>query len=106
VSTPILTVHNRHTAHCGTPPAVSNEAATLYVGYFENPFQEQWIFTFDRQTRTATLRGGDVGWETVHVVRDGRVAGLILGREEAAWLQACWEVGGDTVSPAPEDPHR
>jgi hypothetical protein len=27
---------------------------------------------------------------SVSVVREGRVDGLILGREEAAWLQACW----------------
>ena len=87
---PILTIYNQHTAHCGIAPALTKESPAVYVGYFENPFGEQWIFTFDRTTRVARLRGGDVGWATVHVVRDGRVDGLILGREEAAWLQVCW----------------
>ncbi len=86
---PILTIYNRHTVACGTPPAVSNESPDLYIGYFENVYGEQWIFTFDRRTRQASLRGGDVGWANAHVVRDGRVDGLILAPEEAAWLQAC-----------------
>jgi hypothetical protein len=59
VSEPMLTIHNRHAAACGIPPAVSTEAADLYMGYFENRYGEQWIFTFDRATREARLRGGD-----------------------------------------------
>ena len=66
------------------------EAADLYIGYFENRSGEQWIFTFDRATREASLRGGEAGWDTAHPVRDGRVDGLILAPEEIAWLQACW----------------
>jgi hypothetical protein len=87
---PILTIYNQHTAACGIPPAFSNEAADLYVGYFENRYGEQWIFTFNRATREAMLRGGDVDWGSAHTVHDGRVDGLILAPEEAAWLQACW----------------
>jgi hypothetical protein len=87
---PILTIYNQHTAHCGIPPALTKASRAVYVGYFENRYGEQWIFTFERTSREACLRGGDVDWGTVHVVRDGRVDGLILGREEAAWLQACW----------------
>jgi len=59
-------------------------------GYFENAFGEQWVFTLDRTTRRAELRGGDIGWNTVHEVRDGEVGSLVLGQEEAAWLGACW----------------
>jgi hypothetical protein len=90
VSIPILTIYNRHTAACGAPPAVTNEAADLYIGYFANRYGEQWIFMFDRATHEATLRGGDVDWGRAHAVRDGRVDELILAPEEAAWLQACW----------------
>ncbi len=82
---PILTIYNQHTAQCGTPPSFSKESPALYVGYFENPFGEQWIFTFDRETRQASWRGGDAGWANVHVVPDGRVDGLIPAPEEAAW---------------------
>jgi hypothetical protein len=68
----------------------SDESPDLYIGYFENRQGEQWVFTFDRATREATLRGGDVDWARAHAVHDGRVDGLILAPEEAAWLQTCW----------------
>lgn len=90
MSGPILTLYNQHTAACGAPPAFTNESADLYIGYFANRYGEQWIFTFDHATREARLRGGDVGWASVHTVREGRVDGLILAPEEIAWLQACW----------------
>jgi len=51
----------------------------VYVGYFEKRYGEQWIFTYDRRTRTAMLRGGDAQWAARHVVLDGEVEGLILG---------------------------
>jgi hypothetical protein len=35
----------------------------LYYGYFENRFSEQFIFTFDRATKTGTVSGGDLGWD-------------------------------------------
>lgn len=90
MSEPILTVYNRHAAACGIPPALSNESAALYVGYFANRQGEQWLFTFDRATRTAILRGDDGGWERAHAVHDGRVDGLVLAPEETAWIEACW----------------
>ena len=90
----ILTIYNRHTEACGPPPAVSNESPDVYVGYFENRYGEQWIFTYDRRTRTARLRGGDAHWAATHVVLDGEVDGLILGAEESTWLRACWEAAG------------
>jgi len=90
VSEPMLTIHNRHAAACGVPPALSTEAAGFYIGYFEKRYGKQWIFTFVRATREAPLRGGDAGWDNEHPVREGRVDGLILAPEEMAWLQACW----------------
>ena len=90
MSEPILTIYNRHPAACGVPPALSNASAELYIGYFANRHGEQWLFTFDRATREAILRGGDADWGRAHAVHDGRVDGLILAPEEAAWLQACW----------------
>jgi len=44
----------------------------------------------DRKTRKATLRGGDVNWNSEHNVVDGKVADLILGSDEQLWLLACW----------------
>ena len=90
-STPLLTQLGRAPYQPGRiPAAVSTEAADLYIGYFENRYGEQWIFTCDRATREASLRGGDAGWATAHPARDGRVDGLSLAPEETAWLQACW----------------
>ena len=90
MSEPLLKIANHHTAACGDPPIVDSIAENCYLGYFENPYGEQWIFTLDRRTGKATLRGGDVGWNTKFDVTDGAVADLILGREEQLWLQACW----------------
>ena len=87
---PLLTIRNRHSPACGDPPIVNEEDRDTYIGYFENPFGEQWIFTLDRESGKATLRGRDVGWNTELEVVDGRVADVILGKEEQLWLQACW----------------
>ena len=81
VSVPILTIYNQHTAACGTPPAFANESADLYIGYFANRYGEQWIFTLDRATGGATLRGGDVGWGRAHAVNAPRA------RSEARGIQ-------------------
>ena len=90
MSEPMLTIHNRHSAACGIPPAVRTDAADLYIGYFEEPLQRTVDLPLDRATREASLRGGDAGWDNAHPVRDGRVDALIPAPEEIAWLQACW----------------
>ena len=90
MSEPLLSIRNHHAVACGDPPIVVDENPDVYVGYFANPFGEQWVFTYNRQTRQADLRGGDVGWNHVHEVCDGSVPGLILDREESMWLAACW----------------
>ncbi|MEQ8785096.1 MAG: hypothetical protein RIC55_02315 [Pirellulaceae bacterium] len=86
---PMLTIHNHHAPSCGDPP-IANDSPDSYVGYFENRFGEQWVFTFDRSTKTASLHGGDIGWNTRVEVCDGSAAGLVLQPDEAAWLRACW----------------
>ena len=90
MSDPLLKIANHHAAACGDPPIIDASADNCYVGYFENPYGEQWIFTLDRATGKATLRGGDVGWNMQFDVTNGTVADLTLGHEEQLWLQACW----------------
>lgn len=90
MSNPLLQIRNRHIAQSGDPPIISNDDDRLYIGYFENPFGEQWIFTYDRGTKRAELRGGDIGWNSPCDVVDGLVTDLILGTEESEWLRACW----------------
>ena len=87
---PLLQIRNRHSVACSDPPIVNNDDPNVYLGYFENVFGEQWVFSFDRAAGTGTLRGGDIGWNAVHEVCDGQVAALVLRPEESMWLQACW----------------
>jgi hypothetical protein len=90
MSEPLLRIRNRHGAGCGEPPIINSDDLHLYIGYFENRYGEQWVFTYDRKTLKSELRGGDCGWNTAYSVVDGKVADLILDTGEAAWLQACW----------------
>lgn len=90
MSEPLLRIRNHHSVSCGDPPIVASDTTTGYIGYFENRHGEQWIFTLDRKTGTATLRGGDVGWNSEFRVVDGKVTDLILGKDEQLWLAACW----------------
>ena len=96
MSEPLLRIPNHHTAACGDPPIVNGDDPAVYVGYFENPFGEQWIFTYNRKTRTAELRGGDAGWNTAVTVENGRVEGVIFGQVELLWLLACWRAATGT----------
>ncbi len=86
----LLEIPNRHTTACGETPAINVSDPKVYLGYFENPFGEQWVFTYDRSTQVGELRGGDAGWNTMNVVENGAVTGLTLGTDEAAWLRTCW----------------
>ena len=90
MSDPLLTIRNNHAASCGDPPIASAEDSSTYIGYFQNCFGEQWIFTYDQNTDVAVLRGGDIGWNTAHAVIDGTAEDLILNADERSWLQACW----------------
>ena len=58
MSEPLLRIRNHHTVYCGDPPIVNSDDPAVYIGYFENTYAEQWIFTFGRKTRHAELLGG------------------------------------------------
>jgi hypothetical protein len=59
----VFAAHNNHDQRCGQPPRVRNtDNPGLYCGYFENRYGEQFVFTFDRVTKTGTVSGGDLGW--------------------------------------------
>jgi hypothetical protein len=61
---PVFVAHNSHDEPCGPPPRRRNtDNPGLYHGYFENRYGEQFVFTFDRATRTGTVSGGDLGWD-------------------------------------------
>ncbi len=90
MSHPLFTIWNTHTADCGEPPAITNQASRKYYGYFQNRFTEQWVFVYDPERKIGELRGGDIGWNTVVTVKEGQ-ADVMLGKDELAWLQTCWK---------------
>ena len=65
----------------------------VYIGYFENEHGEQWIFTRDRKTGIATLRGGDIGWNTAIDVTSGRTR-IDAQPRRSKWLNACLIASG------------
>lgn len=96
MSAPLLQIRNHHTPACGNPPIVDGDADNTYVGYFENSFGEQWVFTRDRSSGVAILRGGDAGWNEQFEVTDGN-SDLVLTQEESLWLQACLQASRPTA---------
>ncbi len=86
----VITIPNHHGQDGGNPPDMLADWRQ-YTGYFENEHGEQWLFVYDRETKAATLRGGDTGWEKIYEVVDGVIPGLILSDEESLWLHLCWK---------------
>ena len=89
MSEPLLTIRNHHSPACGDPPIVNEEVHDTYIGYFENQYGEQWVFTCNRATGESVLRGGDIGWNKPCPVVDGQVDDLNLSQDEKLWLEAC-----------------
>jgi hypothetical protein len=88
---PLLTINNLHAPDCGVPPHVWQVGdPNLYVGYFEGPNGDQWVFTYDRDARRGILRGGDITWNMAVRVEAGVAHDLVLEPSEAMWLRAAW----------------
>ena len=62
----LLEIDNVHVSDCGHPPFI--DATGKYVGYFENPYGEQWVFIGNPKTGKAVIRGGDAGWENEYKI--------------------------------------
>lgn len=91
MNNPFFVMKNNHVRNCGEPSLITNDDPNKYYGYFENEHGEQWVFVYDRRTKTAELSGGDVGWEQVFQIKNGHNDDLILNEEEKTWIQACWK---------------
>ena len=101
----VLEIRNVHCEDCGVPVAVTKDSdSAVYVGYFENQFGEQWTLQIDRQAKTGTLRGGDIGWDREVVIENDRLDDLFLSADEFVWLAACWQAatGGTLEVPKPD----
>lgn len=97
MSDPLLKISNHHAVASGDPPIIADSRPDQYIGYFENMFGEQWIFTRDRATGVATLRGGDIGWNHAIDVTDGATEDLTLNAAETQWLECCLSASGITA---------
>ncbi len=93
----IFVARNGYSAQSGQPPVVE-AGPGQYTSYFENQYGEQWIFVRQRGAQTATVYGGDIGWEEPRTMSGPpekqehyrTAAGLVLNMPEALWLAACW----------------
>lgn len=115
----MLCIKNHHADEAPDFEALAGQGG--YVSYFENEHGEQWVFIRPQGSDSATVFGGDNGWEPVDVrerdadefrqaiagtgVRPGmveRVANyveplapaVILNEGEKAWLHTVWHVSG------------
>jgi hypothetical protein len=90
---PLFSAKNNHSPQCGTPPSINNDDHNIYVGYFQNEHSEQWVFTFDLNSRVGELRGGDVSWKPLAVQGVGGkpYVDMTLNEPEKIWLEACWQ---------------
>ena len=59
------------------------------IARFTNKYGDEWEFEYCPSTCSGVLRGSDIDWEESLVI-DGYAPGLILNREERAWLQLVW----------------
>jgi len=98
LSDPLLKTSNHHALASGDPPIIEDSKPEPYIGYFENMFGEQWIFTHDRATGVATLRGGDIGWNHEIDGTDGSTGELTLNASEAQWLECCLLANGTVAN--------
>ena len=99
----IIEIHNGHIDDCGRPPAMTKRSTdNFYCSYFESSCGDQWLFIFNRTTRTGYFWGGDIEWKR-YEVRDNRVqdTDLILGDDEYQWLKLCWKAAtfGEELEP-------
>jgi hypothetical protein len=94
----VFAAHNCHHERCGAPPHLRNtDNPGLYYGYFENRYGEQFVFTFDRATRTGMASEGDLGWGDPQAFILGLLAEALRSTQDLATQV----VGSDATSQLP-----
>ena len=96
----IFVAHNHHDPRCGRPPRLRNiDNPGLYHGYFENRHGEQFVFAFDRATKTGMVSGGDLDWDDPKAFTLALLEEVLRGTRELAALVV--GEGGDETSDLP-----
>lgn len=86
---PVMTALDHHPDSAPLASTVVADDGT-YVGYFEDEFGCQALFTYPRFRGPGTLRIGQRGWEREYPVDGGQANGVTLSRTAARWLRSCW----------------
>jgi hypothetical protein len=113
--TTILTIVN---SHYGKAPDLGT-SEDRWVSYWQNEAGEQFLFIQEHGKPTATLYGGDLGWDEPHEIREHSPAQIkklfkgidaatlamvqtstllpeiILGQAEQQWLRLCWDTSAE-----------
>lgn len=82
---PLITIPNFH-----VDPFEMDYSLYSFVAYFENQYGEQLLYTVKRDEFIGVLYHGDNGWHPEDVI-DGQCHNIVLDRNEANWVRACWE---------------
>ncbi len=85
---PLLKISNHH-ALAFAPLIIEDTKPDQYIGYFENIFGEQWIFTRNLQRVWQNCAAGNFGCNREIDVTDGACGELTLNATEAEWLECC-----------------
>ncbi len=86
----VFLADNAHLECCGQPPRLTR-GGDKFHSYFENVFGEQLVFQFDFDEGRGRLWSGDAGWGTPIEITETEFP-VFIGKEERAWLIACWDV--------------
>ncbi len=86
----IFQVRSSLATESDTRPDVDTTDPNNYCGYFENEHHEQFLFTYDYETRKGNIWLSKNGWQDLTEVNNGKAQKAKLGHSEKAWLKACW----------------
>lgn len=76
----IFRVRNHQSAACVDSPIVDDADASgrVWQSYFENECGEQWICTYDKDTRITAVYGGIFGWKNpLRITTYNEIAGVM-----------------------------
>ena len=98
MSDPLLKIRNHHSAACGDPPIIVGSTENCYVGYFENPYGDQWIVSQLESYNFSSflIEQLSISRESYRPTRDGYDVGLTSASDTIrmiwAYLLAMLEV--------------
>ncbi len=85
----VFTIENNHIKSSGKFPSIDTKGK--YLGYYENTFREQFIFIGNQKSQTASIYGGDLGWETeIELSMEMDKIDYLFSEDEILWISICF----------------